>query len=241
MPISWDSGSQLRDTSRSTSDVQPCAHRHGVRGEVAMADLHRLRYPGRPRGELPHRDIRLVGVVGLDRLGAAQRLDGADGQIVGRQMILGDQEGLPDDDQVGTNHQDRPHGVGEPDRQVRARCRLLQHRQRGAAQPDRLGERCDIPRVGSQHRDRAVAANSPGGQASGHPLRLFVDFAPCQPHGISECADGQTVRRRCRRGKYFAGQDAHRITRSRRPDRAAAPRSRRDRRRCECSAAPRRR
>ena len=175
-------------------DVQPCAHRHGVRGEIAVTDLHRLRYAGRPRGELPHRDIRLVGVVGLDRLGAAQRLDRADGQIVGRQMIQRHQEGLPDDDHVGTDHPDRPHGVAEPDRQVGAWCRLLQHRQRGAAQPDRLRERCDIPRVGGQHRDRAVAANSPGGQAAGHPLRLFVDFAPGQPHGIGERADGQVVR-----------------------------------------------
>ena len=71
---------------------------------------------------------------------------------------------------------------------------MLQHRQRGAAQPDRLGERCDIPRVGGEHRDRTVAADSPVGQAAGYPLRLFVDFAPCQPHGISECSDGQAAR-----------------------------------------------
>ena len=49
-------------------------------------------------------------------------------------------------------------------------------------------------RVGRQHRDRAVAANSPGGQASGHPLRLFVDFAPGQPHGVGDRADVQAVR-----------------------------------------------
>ena len=147
--------------------VHPSAHRHGVRGEIPMADLDRLRYAGRPRGELPQRDIRLIGVLRVDRPGVAHRFHGADGQIVGPQVIHHHQEGLPDDHQVGTNHPDRPHGVAEPDRQVDTRCRLLQHRQRGTAHPDRLRQRRDIRRVGGQHRDRAVAADPPGGQASG--------------------------------------------------------------------------
>jgi hypothetical protein len=119
-------------------DVKPCADRHGVRGEIPVADLHRLRYAGRPRGELPQSDIPLIGVLRLDRSGSAHRLHSADGHTVGRQVIQSHQKGLSDDNHVGTDHPDRPHGVAEPDRQVGAWCRLLQHRQRGAAHPDRL-------------------------------------------------------------------------------------------------------
>ncbi len=175
-------------------DVQAHPHRLGVRGEIPVADLHRLRYAGRSRGELAHRDIRVIGLLRLDRLSTAHRLHGADGHLRGRQVLKHHQEGFPDDNHVGTDHPDRPHGVVEPDRQVGAWCRLLQHRQRGAAHPDRLRQRGDIRGVGGQYRDRAMAANSLGGQASCHLLRLFVDFAPGQPHRIGDRADVQAVR-----------------------------------------------
>jgi hypothetical protein len=104
-----------------------------------------------------------------------------------------------------TDHQSRPHRVGQPDRQVGAGSWLLQHRHRGATQPGRLRERRDIGGIGGQHSDRTLAAYSPRGQTAGHPFRLFVDFTPGQPNWVGDRACGQVSRRKSRCGGHFAG------------------------------------
>ena len=66
--------------------------------------------------------------------------------------------------------------------------------QRGAAQRIACaGAVRHPPRRRPAPRPEPWRPTPPGGQAAGHPLRLFVDFAPGQPHGIGERADGQVV------------------------------------------------
>ena len=189
-------------------EFQPVVQGDGIRGEIAVTDLDGLGHAGRSGCQLPQRDIRLIGVirhVELDRVGAPQGLDGADGQSLRRQRIQRSKELLADDDHVGLDHQSRPNRVGQPDFQIGAGSWLLQHRHRGATQPGRLRERRDVGGIGGQHRDRTLAAYSPRGQSAGHPLRLFVDLIPGQPNRVGDRACGQMPRRESALRRIFRG------------------------------------
>ena len=76
MPMSWNSGSQLTITSVSMSNLAADEHRLGVGHQVAVGDLDRLRETGRARRQLHQRQVVLVGVDRVDRVGGQQLLDG---------------------------------------------------------------------------------------------------------------------------------------------------------------------
>ena len=75
MPMSWNSGSQLTITSVSTLYSAPTNIASALDDQVAVGDLDRLGRPGRPGRQLHQRQVVLVGLDRVDRVGREQLLD----------------------------------------------------------------------------------------------------------------------------------------------------------------------
>ncbi len=70
-----------------------------------------------------------------------------------------------------------PVSVG-PQREIRTRRRLMQHRQAGAAHPDRLCGRCDLDGRPGQYRDGVAVTDPRGGESACDPAGPLMYLAP---------------------------------------------------------------
>src|SRR5215510_5893233 len=101
-------------------------------------------------------------------------------------MIPGSQEEVADDNNVSLDQLDGPQCVGQPDRQISAGCRLLQHCQRSTAKPHRLRQRRDVDGIGGQYGDGTATTDPPRSETPTYPFGSLVDVPPAEPNWVSE-------------------------------------------------------
>src|SRR4029079_13766506 len=101
-------------------------------------------------------------------------------------MIPGSQEGVADDNHVSLDQLDGPQCVGQPDRPISARCRLLQHCQRSSAKPALLERRYDVGAIGGQYGDGTATAQPPRSETTSYPFGSLVDVLPGEPNRVGE-------------------------------------------------------
>jgi hypothetical protein len=117
----------------------------------------------------------------VDRIDRRRREQIGDGEDLNALLLEDrdrDRERFGDDDRLRLDHADDRERVLGPHRQVGTRCRLVQHRQAGAAHPQTLCGRGDLHREPGENTDGVAVADACLGQTTGDAAGALVYLTP---------------------------------------------------------------